>query len=169
MQNPQTNTTAIQQVIETFGSEAELLELFDNLLHRMTLAYAGNPQPNYFLVGDYDFLHQLRQAIKQDLQNACPAPHYRALPTEDHSHIRPLTRPKPITSIEQAIAIAEAKGITDFRAVKLQNEYALFTNWTQQDVKAYQESVGKLWGNFSDEGVFIIRFLHLMQDNQENL
>ncbi|WP_299452090.1 hypothetical protein [uncultured Microscilla sp.] len=165
MQNPKTNTTtAIQQVIETFGSEAELLEMFDNLLHRMMLAYNGSPQPNYFLVGDYDFLHQLKQAIKQDLQNA--RLHYKALPQEDHSHLRPLARPKQITSIEQAIAIAEAQGITDFRAIKLHNEYALFTNWTQADVQAYQESMGKLWGNFSDEGVFIIRFLHLMQDNQ---
>lgn len=60
---------AIRQLIDTFGSETEFLEQFDNLLHRLTLAYGGSAQPMHCLVGDYDFIHQLKQAIRLNMQN----------------------------------------------------------------------------------------------------
>lgn len=72
MTKTKNNSSAVQQFAETFGSLDELLELFDNLLHRVTLAYTGSPQPKNLLVGDYDFIHQLRQAIKQDLKGNIP-------------------------------------------------------------------------------------------------
>ncbi|EAY27242.1 hypothetical protein [Microscilla marina] len=154
------NPSAVQQFAETFGSMDELLELFDHLLARITSAYSGSAQENYHLVGDYDFIYQLKQALKADLQNvALPyaqAPYYGNTPS--------LATPPKVSSIAQAMQIAEAKGIRDFRAVKLNDEYVLLTDWTQSEVSAYQASVGKLWGSFSDEGVFMIRFLHLMQD-----
>ncbi|WP_299452954.1 hypothetical protein [uncultured Microscilla sp.] len=161
MTTTKNNSSAIQQLAETFGSMDELLELFDNILARITSAYVGSAQENYNLVGDYDFINQLKQALKTDLKNAglpyAQVPYYGNVP--------PIATPPKIHSITQAIQIAEAKGIQDFRAVKLKDEYALLTNWTQSEVTAYQASMGKLWGSFSDEGVFMIRFLNLMQND----
>ena len=61
------NITAVQQLAETFGSLDEVLELFDDMLARMMWAYSGREQPNYFLTGDYDFINQLKRAVKTDL------------------------------------------------------------------------------------------------------
>jgi hypothetical protein len=63
------HNSALLQLARTFGSNDELLELFDDLMHRFVLAYANvAPEELHLLVGDYDFLHQLKQAVKQDLQ-----------------------------------------------------------------------------------------------------
>lgn len=66
------NKTAIELLALTFGSDAELLELFDDLINRIIQAYAGTSQELSFLVGDCDFLHQLKKAIKNDLLNTKP-------------------------------------------------------------------------------------------------
>ena len=42
------NITAVQQLAETFGSLDEVLKLFDDILHRMTWAYAGVPRHYFF-------------------------------------------------------------------------------------------------------------------------
>lgn len=159
--NEERNITAIQQLAETFGNLDEMLEVFDDLLARMMWAYSGREQPNHFLTGDYDFINQLKRAVKTDLANAQPAPNYDLSPV-DHSQLRPLTYQK-ITNVEQIIKIAEAKGITDFKAVKINGEQVLLTNWTKSEATAYQASGNQIDGYFSDEGTFIIRFLHLLK------
>lgn len=163
--NEERNITAIQQLAETFGSLDEMLELFEDLQERIMWAYTGREQPNHFLTGDYDFIRQLKRAMKTDLKNAQPAPNYGLSPV-DHSKVHPLTYQK-ITNVEQVIKIAEAKGITDFKAVNIEGEQVLVTNWTKPEAKAYQTSNNEISGYFSDEGVFIIRFLHLIQGNKE--
>lgn len=63
---------AVKQLADTFGSPEELLELFDGILSRITLSYSGNAQSSHDLVGDYDFINELKHAFKTDLQEANP-------------------------------------------------------------------------------------------------
>ncbi|EAY28846.1 hypothetical protein [Microscilla marina] len=161
--------SALQQLAETFGSLDEMKDLFDGILSRMMWAYQGSAQANYQLVGDYDFIYQLKQALTQDLKKLAlknPAPTYAQTPY--YSKVTsPQCNPPKVSNAAQALQIAEAKGITDFRVTKLNNEYVLLTNWTQKEVTAYQNNTNQaLWGSFSDEGVFMIRFLHLMTNTE---
>ena len=66
--------TAIQILAQTFGNDAELLELFDDLINRIIQAYSGAEQEISFLAGDCDFLHQLKKAVKIDLSTSKPLP-----------------------------------------------------------------------------------------------
>lgn len=68
----QQNKSALQQLAETFGSLEEMQDLFDNILSRMTWAYAGNAQAVDDLVGDYDFIYQIKKALKKDLAKTSP-------------------------------------------------------------------------------------------------
>lgn len=161
---PQKN--AVQTLAETFGSLDEMNELFDDILGRMMWAYTGCAQSTRDLVGDYDFIYALRKALKADLKNVAlnfaSEPKYPALE-------RPTINPPKVSSATQAVQLAEARGIKDFRVSQINGEYVLLTNWTQAEVTAYQQnSPHTLWGSFSDEGVFMIRFLHLLnpQDNE---
>lgn len=66
---PNNNNSALHQLAHTFGNNDELLALFDELMHRLVLAYAHvAPEKLHLLIGDYDFLYQLKQAVKQDLR-----------------------------------------------------------------------------------------------------
>jgi hypothetical protein len=169
--NQKAQKSAIQAFAETFGSLREMSDLFDEVLVRLMWAYTGQAQTTYNLVGDYDFIHAIRKAIKADLKglnlNFTSEPSY---PPLDH----PTINPPKVSNAAQALKIAEAKGIKDFRVTKVNDEYVLLTNWTQAEVTAYHHNYSyKLWGSFSDEGVFMIRFLHLMaegenDDRQEN-
>ena len=147
--------SALAQFAQTFGSLDELIELFDNLLSRITSAYSGSTQSTHDLAGDYDFVHQLKQAIKADLKGIAlkftPAPYY--------SNMVPFANIPRLTNAPQAVRVAEAKGIKDFRAIKIDGEYVLLTNWSKGEVIAYDAWLGTLEGSFSDEGKFMLRFL----------
>lgn len=159
MTTPKNNSSAIQQFVETFGSVDELMELFDNLLTRIVFAYSGSAQPNYNLVGDYDFIQQLKQALKADLGTQC----LQYAEGATYAKSKNSSQSPHATSAAQALKIAEGQGITDFSVTKVNNEYVLLTHWTQSEVTAYQNNTSQtLWGSFSDEGVFMVRFLNLM-------
>ena len=64
---PCQNKTAIAQLALTFGSKAEMLELFDDLINRIIWAYSGTAQELHNLRGDCDFLHQLKKALREDI------------------------------------------------------------------------------------------------------
>lgn len=49
------SNTAIQVLAQTFGNDAELLELFDDLINRIIQAYSGAEQEISFLAGDCIF------------------------------------------------------------------------------------------------------------------
>jgi hypothetical protein len=164
--NQQPQKSAIQAFAETFGSLREMSDLFDEVLVRLMWAYTGQAQTTYNLVGDYDFIHAIRKAIKADLKgltlNFADKPSY--LPLDN-----PTINPPKVSNAAQALQIAEAKGIKDFRVTKVNGEYVLLTNWTQAEVTAYHHNRShKLWGSFSDEGVFMIRFLHLMAEDEND-
>lgn len=60
------SASAVQQFVETFDSLDELFDLFDGVLGRVVWAYTGRTQATHDLVGDYDFINQLKQALKAD-------------------------------------------------------------------------------------------------------
>lgn len=153
--------SAIEQFASTFGSLDELLELFDNLLNRINSAYSGASQYSHDLVGDYDFVHQLKQAIKADLMGIdlkfTPDPYY--------SNTLPFAHIRRLTNVAQVAKVAQTKGFEDFRAVKLNKGYVLLTNWSKGEAKAYATTMGALEGSFSEEGIYMLRFLKLMEND----
>lgn len=63
------SVSAVQQFAETFDNLDELFDLFDGVLGRVVCAYTGYAQATHDLTGDYDFINQLKQALKADLKS----------------------------------------------------------------------------------------------------
>ncbi|WP_299452088.1 hypothetical protein [uncultured Microscilla sp.] len=162
----QPTTTAIQQLAENFASLDHILQRLDDLLHRLTWAYAGKPPKYAFMVYDVDLVKRLKAAIQTDLQKVYTGVNYNPpplLPPEpnDYNVAPSLLRPA-ITGKAKADRIAKTRGITKYRVMLENGKAVLVLDWTKQDFDNYYKSGGKLWGCHDKNGLFVARLLHLM-------